>query len=80
MTIIIAAVSAFLGLNVKIVYNWLLRRGNGHTSPCDFVKESQGRIKNCEDYLLEILQRVVRIETKIDHDTPVSQIVGGKKK
>jgi len=44
------------------------------------VKESQGRIKNCEDYLLEILQRVVRIETKIDHGTPVSQIVGGKKK
>jgi len=68
LTIIIAVVSAILGLNVKIVYNWLSKRGNGyqHTAPCEHLKTVQDRCAVFERYQIEILQRLSRIEAKID--------------
>ena len=70
LTIVVAAISALLGLNTKIVYNWLSRHhgnGNHHTAPCEHLKALQERCTIFEKYQIEILQRLSRIEAKIDN-------------
>jgi len=69
LTIIVATFSALLGLNMKIVFNWLSKRGNGyhHTAPCEYVKALQDRVTTYEKYQIEVLQRLSRIEAKLDN-------------
>jgi hypothetical protein len=66
--LIIAAVLGVLGgVNTKILFNWFSRHGNGHTSPCEFLRELKERFVVYERNQIEILQRLTRIETKIDN-------------
>lgn len=68
--IVSGGVGAFFGLNTKIVYNWLSRRGNGsgngdHHAPCEYLRLVQQDNKEFRKDLKEVLQRVTRIETKV---------------
>jgi len=65
--IITALIGVFAGLITKIGYDLLTKRGNGHAAPCEYVKELQVRVANRDKLDLEIVQRLSRIETKIDN-------------
>lgn len=65
--LITALIGVFAGLITKIGYDLLTKKGNGHSAPCEYVKELQHRVDNRERLDLEIVQRLSRIETKIDN-------------
>jgi len=60
--------AGIVGLNIKIVYDWLKEKKNGNLS-CELARELQKKFEHHLECENNILQRLMRIETLLEKNT-----------